>query len=204
MRFGALAPYAPLAESGICGGPKPRVFSRFESEGEHHFNNYGLVRELVYRRVLETRICGFESHLGHQNIASCVVYSYNGCMRNTQRKGDIATTKVIALFTELGYDVSIPITESAAYDLVVDDGNALHRVQAKYCSGIQVDLRRIHSNSKGYVVKKYADQAYDWLAVYRPSGDIYIIKEFSDNVTLNLRDEWKVNPKAGDGITLEK
>ena len=51
-------------------------------------------------------------------------------MRTTQRKGDIATTRAIATFTAMGFEVSIPVTESAAYDLVVDDGEALRRVSA--------------------------------------------------------------------------
>ena len=52
-------------------------------------------------------------------------------MRVTQRKGDIATAPAIATFTALGFDVSIPLTESAAYDLIVDDGATLQRVQCK-------------------------------------------------------------------------
>jgi hypothetical protein len=72
-------------------------------------------------------------------------------MRTTQRKGDIATSRAIATFTAMGYDVSIPLTESAAYDLVVDNGTRLARVQCKFASDHrrQVDLRRIHSNSNG-------------------------------------------------------
>jgi hypothetical protein len=46
-------------------------------------------------------------------------------MRTTQRKGDIATSRAVASFTARGFDVSIPLTESAAYDLVVDDGRRL-------------------------------------------------------------------------------
>jgi len=76
-------------------------------------------------------------------------------MRTTQRKGDIAVAQAVATFTKLGCDVSIPFTESAAYDLVVDDGQALRRVQCKYCGEArsQVDLRQIHSNSTGYIVR---------------------------------------------------
>ena len=75
-------------------------------------------------------------------------------MRQTQRKGDRATARAIASFTAIGYDVSIPLTESAAYDLVVDADRHLYRVQCKYISGRQVDLRRIHSNAGGFVVKR--------------------------------------------------
>src|ERR1044071_8128779 len=86
-------------------------------------------------------------------------------MRATQRKGDLATAQAITTFTRLGYDVSVPITESAAYDLVVDTPYGLKRVQVKYSSGKKVDLGNIRSNSKGYVVKKAKQNSYDWLYV---------------------------------------
>lgn len=92
-------------------------------------------------------------------------------MRITQRKGDIATAQAIATFTRLGYDVLVPITESAKYDLVVDTPDGLKRVQVKYSSRRDVDLRRIHSNAQGYVVKKCTEGAYDWLYVFYAAGD---------------------------------
>jgi hypothetical protein len=98
-------------------------------------------------------------------------------MRTTQRKGDIATATAIATFTRLGFDVAIPLTESASYDLVVDDGEILRRVQCKYAGTRQVDLRRIHSNSTGYVVKRVSPNSYDWLYVLRPDGAEYLIRE---------------------------
>lgn len=96
-------------------------------------------------------------------------------MRTTQRKGDTATTQAIASFTRLGWDVSIPVTESAAYDLIVDDGK-LRRVQCKYSACRHVDLRRIHSNAGGYVVKSVEPDAYDWLYVLRPDGSEYLLR----------------------------
>ena len=86
-------------------------------------------------------------------------------MRITQRKGDLATAKAIATFTQMGYDVLIPITESAPYDIVVDTSEGLKRIQVKYSSDKKVDLRNIHSNSNGYVVKKAKQNSYDWLYV---------------------------------------
>jgi len=102
-------------------------------------------------------------------------------MRDTQRKGDIGVTQAVATFTRIGYDVSIPITESAAYDILVDDGTQIHRVQVRYTSNVngEVDLRRIHSNSQGYVVKKLSSKAYDWLYILKSSGEEYLIKECS-------------------------
>lgn len=98
-------------------------------------------------------------------------------MRDTQRKGDMAVAQAVATFTRLGFDVCLPLTESASYDLVVDDGERLARVQCRFASTRDVNLRRIHSNSKGYVVKHFDSNAYDWLYVLRPNGDEYLIRE---------------------------
>ena len=101
-------------------------------------------------------------------------------MRTTQRKGDIAVAQAIASFTKLGHDVSIPITESAAYDVVVDNKNKMYRVQVRFSSSKDVELRRIHSNSQGYVIKKTKKNAYDWLYVLMSEGDEYLIKKCLD------------------------
>lgn len=98
-------------------------------------------------------------------------------MRTTQRKGDIAVSQAIARFTRMGYDVALPLTESASYDLIVDTGEALKRVQIRYSSVKEVALRRIHSNSKGYVVKKTKTNAYDWLYIFKNTGEEYLIKK---------------------------
>jgi hypothetical protein len=100
-------------------------------------------------------------------------------MRETQRKGDLAVAKAIHTFTAMGYDVATLITESAAYDIIVDTGDGLFRVQARYWGGggRAVDLRRIHSNSQGYVVKKTRPGAYDWLYILTVDGKEYLIRE---------------------------
>ena len=95
-------------------------------------------------------------------------------MRVTQRKGDIATAKAVHTFTALGYDVALPLTESAAYDLVVDDGEPLLRIECKYTTVEQIGLRRIHSNSQGYVVKFTKPNAYDWLYILHADGREYL------------------------------
>ena len=98
-------------------------------------------------------------------------------MRTTQRKGDIAVSQAMARFTSMGYDVALPFTESAPYDLIVDTGKDLMRVQVRYSSVREVALRRIHSNSKGYVIKKTKDGAYDWLYIFKDTGEEYLIKQ---------------------------
>jgi hypothetical protein len=102
-------------------------------------------------------------------------------MRTTQRKGDIAVSQAIARFTKMGYDVSLPITESASYDLIVDVNAKLIKVQVRYSSVKEISLRRIHSNSKGYVVKKTKPRAYDWLYIFKSTGEEYLIKKCLSN-----------------------
>jgi len=99
-------------------------------------------------------------------------------MRNTQRKGDYAVAKAIATFTRLGYDVLIPLTESASYDLAIDNNRgSIKRIQVRYTSTNEVDLRRIHSNSNGYVIKKTKIDAYDWLYILYSDGKEFLIKK---------------------------
>jgi len=107
-----------------------------------------------------------------------VLYTdYNNNMRTTQRKGDIAVSQAISTFTRMGYDVSLPFTESASYDLVVDIAGKLKKVQVRFSSDKEVPLRRIHSNANGYVVKKTKPGAYDWLYILRNTGEEYLIKK---------------------------
>ena len=97
-------------------------------------------------------------------------------MRETQHKGDTAVAQAIATFTKMGYDVSIPFTESAAYDLIIDFYGILRKVQVRFSTrGKEVGLRRIHSNSKGYVVKRPQEGAYDWLYILNGNGEEYLV-----------------------------
>jgi hypothetical protein len=124
-------------------------------------------------------------------------------VRTTQRKGDIATSRAIATFTAMGFDVSIPLTESAAYDLIVDDGHQLARVQCKFASDRrrQVDLRRIHSNSSGYVVKRTTEGAYDWLYVLDGAGSEFLIKEcLAERRAVTLREADRLGAVAESGL----
>jgi hypothetical protein len=116
-------------------------------------------------------------------------------MRTTQRKGDVGKAKAIHTFTSLGYDIALPLTESAAYDLIVDTGDGLFRVQVRYSStGKEVGLRRIHSNSNGYVVKKTLARSYDWLYIVTGDGKEYLIKECLEGRNC-------ITPKESDRIT---
>jgi len=115
-------------------------------------------------------------------------------MRDTQRKGDIAVAQAISTFTKMGYDVSLPMTESAAYDLVVDFKNSLKRIQVKYSSnGKEIGLRRIHSNSKGYVIKRLLQDSFDWLYILDGKGEEFlVVHPFMNRSTITPRQEHSI------------
>lgn len=119
-------------------------------------------------------------------------------MRQTQRKGDIAVAQAIATFTRMGYDVAVPLTESAPYDLVVDTGDVVKRVQVRFTSSQQVDLRRIHSNSSGYVVKRARSGAYDWLYVLKSTGEEFLLE-----TCLPGRRSWNPNNRYAIRVSQE-
>lgn len=53
-------------------------------------------------------------------------------MASTKYKGNIAETQILADLIKKGFIVSIPYGEDTRYDLVVDTGKVLLRVQCKY------------------------------------------------------------------------
>ena len=50
---------------------------------------------------------------------------------NTKLQSNIGLGQAIAYFTGEGMSVSLPLTESQRYDLIVDDGSKLFRVEVK-------------------------------------------------------------------------
>ncbi len=112
--------------------------------------------------------------------------------KETQRKGDLAVAKAIVRFTEMGYIVSTPLSESVPYDLVIDTDKGLKRVQVKYFGGKtkpHFRMRRVHTNSTGPVVKVYTKDDFDWAYVYCSSGAEYLIESVPDvRATYDLRE----------------
>jgi len=51
--------------------------------------------------------------------------------KNSKKQGDAGLGQAIAYFTLLGYDVALPLTDSADWDLIVEIDNELKRVQVK-------------------------------------------------------------------------
>lgn len=91
--------------------------------------------------------------------------------------GLIAQNKAELRAIEKGYIVSKPIHECVRYDMLVDDGNSIKRLQVKYAGGKQtgstgsckVDFRKksINGSKRNYYTKDEIDGAL----VYIPELD---------------------------------
>ena len=56
--------------------------------------------------------------------------------KNSKKQGDAGLGQAIAYFTMKGYDVALPLTDSADWDLIAEIDGALKRVQIKTSSQI--------------------------------------------------------------------
>lgn len=55
---------------------------------------------------------------------------FSNCI-NSKKQGDMGMCYAIAYYSKLGWTISIPVTDSQDYDLIVDTGTKLLKVQVK-------------------------------------------------------------------------
>ena len=100
----------------------------------------------------------------------------------TSNKGDVSELKVITAYIEAGFDVFIPFGGSANYDLIVDTGVRLLRVQVKTgrlrngC--ILFPMQRF---SAGHSGRRYELGEFDAFAVYCPDNRRIYVMTFTDS-----------------------
>jgi prevent-host-death family protein len=87
------------------------------------------------------------------------------------QKGDIAEIEIAAAAIRAGCTVARPLTDHPPYDLVIEIGSRLLRVQCKWAAlengVVQVRLRRCtHSPTLGYVRSSYDSDEIDAIAAY--------------------------------------
>ncbi len=100
--------------------------------------------------------------------------------RDTKRIGDRSEAKVLAALVDAGYSVSVPFGENHRYDLIIDDGCTLSRVQIK--TGrlrggvIAYSCSSSHAH-RGGTARPYFGQV-EYLAVYCPdTKKVYMLPE---------------------------
>jgi hypothetical protein len=97
-------------------------------------------------------------------------------MRNTSHIGEISRTQIIAALTLQGKTVLLPLDDHQRYDLVIDDGEKLLRVQCKtgrlIHGAVVFNPCTIDSRGKegGCVRKAYGEKEIDLFAVYCPDN----------------------------------
>ncbi|MGH2963187.1 MAG: group I intron-associated PD-(D/E)XK endonuclease, partial [Solirubrobacterales bacterium] len=93
-----------------------------------------------------------------------------------KQKGDLAELMVACDLRRRGCKIAIPFGEESDYDLVIDRGGKLERVQVKHAdSRGEVISVQCYSNSltngRARSVKRYTAAMIDWLAVYDRATD---------------------------------
>lgn len=123
--------------------------------------------------------------------------------KNSKKQGDAGVGSAIQYFTGLGYTVCIPLTDSQDYDLIVDNGSKLDRVQVKTTSykevsgNFSVSLTVKGGNRSGTgKIKKINIDSIDSLFILTPENRYYIpildIGVKSGITLYNFYDKYKV------------
>lgn len=114
---------------------------------------------------------------------------------DNKQKGNLAVASAIHHFVSEGYTVSIPLSDTARYDLVIEKDGAFRAVQCKYAGyegnpGIfSVPLYVSGGNrSAGSHRIRYQAGDFDLLFILCANGRAYAIpfEEVADQVTVNV------------------
>ena len=101
--------------------------------------------------------------------------------KNSKKQGDAGLGAAIAYFTSMGYTVCVPLTDSQDYDLVIDLGDELARVQVKTSvyknkGKCQVGLRVNGGNRSGEGKTKFFDRLkVEYLFILLDDGRTFCI-----------------------------
>jgi len=86
----------------------------------------------------------------------------------------------IAYFSRIGARVGIPLTDSQPYDLMIDEGEQVTRVQVRTTTSKQgrsyvVSLTTVGGNKTQLITKTFDPTAYEWLFVVCGDATVYLI-----------------------------
>lgn len=109
------------------------------------------------------------------------------------RKGDISVNYVVARLLEEGLDISVPISENSRYDIIVDNGRRLLKIQVKsiywdksnncYCANAYSVNRKGEGNT--YVRNPYTKEDCDFIITFNVDTKQFFIFPIED-ITVSL------------------
>ena len=91
---------------------------------------------------------------------------FSNCV-NFKKQGDVGMCYAIAYYSKLGWTISIPVTDSQDYDLIVDTGTKLLKVQVKTTTqksnyGVYIaNLKTCGGNRSGDTIKTFESNQSD-------------------------------------------
>ena len=99
---------------------------------------------------------------------------------NTKDRGDETEAKIIHELISKGYSVSVPFGDNDKYDLVVDDGESLHRIQCKTAWKNKQNTIRFNTHSQTTQAGEYHENTYHgeidaFVVRYPDDGTLYWI-----------------------------
>lgn len=123
---------------------------------------------------------------------------------STKFKGTLTELQVQTYFLSKGYNISVPICEESKYDLILDTGKQLLRIQIKTArlseekNSIRFNCRSTCCNTRENKKRTYSDTEIDYFATYWndnvylvPVGETSSEKALHFNVALNQkRSNW--------------
>ncbi len=122
---------------------------------------------------------------------------------HTKTKGDLGVLKAQVDLFEQGWEVLLPLTEHAPFDLVAYRNEEFRRVQVKYRSAkdgkMALSFRSVWSDQNGIHTRKMNKNEVDVVCLYCPEVDkcFYVDpKDFNESVFLRVAPS-KNNQTAG-------
>ncbi len=113
---------------------------------------------------------------------------------NSRLQGNVGIGSAMQYFTSLGWVVSTPLTDAQKYDLIVDNGERLYRVQVKTTfhktkhDVYQVMIKTCGGNQSFNKTYLFDKNRVDLIFILTDNGDRWLIpsEKISNKTTLNL------------------
>ena len=117
---------------------------------------------------------------------------------NWKKQGDIGMCYAMVYYSKLGWTISIPITDSQDYDIIVDNGVNLLKVQIKTTTQVTkygiacVNLRTNGGNKSGTSTKNFDKNTCDLVFVMTSNSEFYSIprNEIEATTSINLGEKY--------------